>query len=141
MSPKPARRTPRTSEVARHPIKPDVAPATQLQEASINTQKPRKSLSSAETNGVHPTPPARKPAYALPPASGPPGLSVRGTQEAYAQIEAREQSPIDMPGFEGPRQEWHDRSRKRALDVNVKEDARRKVRLHFRFLNAQQLTY
>ncbi|KAF2151128.1 SNF2 family DNA-dependent ATPase domain-containing protein [Myriangium duriaei CBS 260.36] len=71
-----------------------------------------------------PTPPS----YALPPATGPPELTVKGTEEAYAAIEAKDLSDVEMPGFEHPWEEWRQRSRKRMVEIEFKEAVRRKRR-------------
>lgn len=55
---------------------------------------------------------------------------MKATEVAYAELERRELSDVEEPGFEAPREEWKQRSNKRALDVYSKESAKRKVGFH-----------
>ncbi|KAF2172772.1 hypothetical protein M409DRAFT_35456 [Zasmidium cellare ATCC 36951] len=70
------------------------------------------------------------PTSALPPQTGPPSLTIRDTEAAYKEIEARDLSDVevDMPGIEVPRTEFQQRTTKRALENEVAETVKRKRR-------------
>jgi chromatin-remodeling ATPase INO80 len=72
-------------------------------------------------------PSARPP---LPPQTGPPGLSIRETEAAYAKIQTQDQSDVevDVPGMEVPKDDYANRSRKRTLELEIAESDRRKKR-------------
>ncbi|KAF2861903.1 hypothetical protein K470DRAFT_213883 [Piedraia hortae CBS 480.64] len=65
-----------------------------------------------------------------PPDEDPPGLTIRDTEKAWREIEAREKSDptVDIPGMETLREEWTQKSNKRLLDAVVAETAKRKRR-------------
>ncbi|PNS18616.1 hypothetical protein CAC42_5155 [Sphaceloma murrayae] len=87
---------------------------------------PPRARADSNANGVPPKPSA--PSWGgLPSASGPPDLSVRATEEAFAQIEANELSDVEGPGFEAQFEEWKSRSQKRTLDIEFKEFNKRKA--------------
>ncbi|KAF2226673.1 SNF2 family DNA-dependent ATPase domain-containing protein [Elsinoe ampelina] len=84
----------------------------------------------ASANGAPPKPAA--PAWgSAPVSSGPPDLTVRGTEQAFAEIEAMDLSKVDMRGFEDQHREWKERSRARKLDVEFREGLKRKRRHEF----------
>ncbi|KAF4555426.1 Chromatin-remodeling ATPase INO80 [Elsinoe fawcettii] len=85
---------------------------------------------AAAANGATPKPPAAAWGTA-PVSSGPPDLTVRGTEEAYAEIEAMDINNVNGPGFESQFEEWKSRSRERTLDIEFREGLRRKRRLDF----------
>jgi chromatin-remodeling ATPase INO80 len=64
------------------------------------------------------------------PPPGPPGLTVRDTEAAWKEIEARDLSDVeaDGPTYEQPRQEWQARSQKRTLELELTEGMKRKRR-------------
>ena len=72
-------------------------------------------------------PPARPP---LPPQTGPPTLTIRDTEAAYAEIQARDLSDVeaDVLGLEGPKVEYTNRTLKRTLELEVTEALKRKRR-------------
>jgi len=126
--PKPARKASRSIDESHAPIKAEIMPTTPVPDAPASSYAARrKSGPKQNTNGASPalaqTPPA-------PPnlPRGPPGLTVRATEEAFAQIEAREHSPIDVPGLEGAKQDYKDRVRKHTMELDAKENTKRKVR-------------
>ena len=104
----PARKPSRTSSISQPPrIK---------QEPSESSRPPTSGQASARP--------------ALPPQTGPPGLTIRDTEAAFAEIQTRDQSDVeaDVPGMEGPRNEFNSRSRKRTLELQIAEGERRKKR-------------
>jgi len=66
----------------------------------------------------------------MPPQTGPPGLTIRDTETAWKEIEARDLSDVeaDIPGMDMPRQEWAQRSHKRTLELEIHEGVKRKRR-------------
>jgi len=75
----------------------------------------------------------RAPPALVPAALGPPGLTVRATEEAFARIvESADASDLEEPGFEAMRGQWTKRGSKRTADIEAREDEKRKVRLLFR---------
>ncbi len=73
----------------------------------------------------------QKPAAPLAlPSNGPPSLTIRDTEKAYAEIEARELSDVevDVPGMDVPKEEYGRRTHKRTLELEVEESLRRKRR-------------
>lgn len=113
-SPERARKATKVASPVSH-VKAEIAPAIPVQGVP-------------QSNGAQPVqPPAAAASLPLPPPTGPPGLTVKAVEEAYAEIEKGDLSDIEAPGFEMPEQEWHSRSKKRALEVQVKEGTRRKV--------------
>lgn len=112
-------------------IKAEVAPSTPMQEISApNGHHPQRSEPKGDRNGDagdHPT--MEPPSYPLPITNGPPGLTVRATEEAYAEIEAQALSDVEAPGFEAPFSEWKSRIQKRHVDISAKESSKRKVHL------------
>ncbi|SMR56678.1 unnamed protein product [Zymoseptoria tritici ST99CH_1E4] len=72
---------------------------------------------------------ARAPPAVLPP-TGPPSLTIRDTEAAYKEIEARDLSDVevDMPGMDVPKQEWVQRTHKRGLEHEIAESMKRKRR-------------
>lgn len=78
---------------------------------------------SAAAPPVYPVPPPQ-----LPTTSGPPGLTVKATEEAYAAIlEKADTSDLEEPGMEGMKVQWHQRSAKRAAETEAREGDKRKV--------------
>ncbi|KAL1302510.1 hypothetical protein AAFC00_002898 [Neodothiora populina] len=62
-------------------------------------------------------------------AIGPPGLTVRATEEAFATIMDRaDTSDLEEPGFEAMKDQWYKRSSKRAAETEAKESEKRKRR-------------
>ncbi|GAM90862.1 hypothetical protein ANO11243_089080 [Dothideomycetidae sp. 11243] len=120
----------RTPEVSQPPlVKSVVSPLIRQAEKPISRASPKPPKPEAETNGrSRQSSQAATPPYPLPPATGPPDLTVRGTEAAFADIEAKDLSDVEMPGFEAPQEEWRQRSRKRALEIEFKEALRRKRR-------------
>lgn len=110
------------TDIAVEPTLPTRPPASVAPAVEPSPPKAASSVVSRQNS----TPSAPAP-YPLPSVSGPPDLSVRATEAAFAEIEAREDSDVDMPGFEAPREEYRSRSQKRALDMDYKEAMRRKV--------------
>ena len=66
----------------------------------------------------------------LPPVTGPPSLTVRETEAAYAEIQAQELSDVehDVPGIEGPKEEYIQARRKRTIELEANEYLKRKKR-------------
>ena len=119
----------------REPIKPYIAPQPAgapepyPAPAPINPAVPDVSI-KRETNGdgvAAPIPAANYP-------TGPPGLTVEATEEAFAEIERQELSDLDTSEFETPLQAYMEMSRKRTREVDQKENMRRKVCRHTRLL-------
>ena len=129
------RKTPKPADEGQTRVKSETAPVAQSQDiAQPNGYTPSNRRSSKPTpNGDYPTH-ALPVAQAPPPLSGPPGLTVRQTEEAIEQIEAQELSDVEQPGSLGSlqyynelRDEYRSRSRKRMIELEYKEDGRRKV--------------
>jgi DNA helicase INO80 len=63
--------------------------------------------------------------------TGPPSLTIKDTEAAYREIEARDLSDIEdeaTEGFDGPRLDYQQRSHKRALELEIAEGLKRKRR-------------
>ncbi|THX14365.1 hypothetical protein D6D13_03197 [Aureobasidium pullulans] len=116
----------RSPERAREPVKPYLAPhPVPVPEAYPAPAAPAIDSSNIkrERNGDVPSAPA--PATNYP--TGPPGLTIEATEEAYAEIERADMSDVDAPGFEGPQVAWVQRSAKRMVEIEQKEMGKRKV--------------
>ena len=66
----------------------------------------------------------------LPPPTGPPSLTIRDTEAAYGEIQARDLSDVeaDVPGMEGPRNDYSQRNHKRTIELEHAESNKRKRR-------------
>ncbi|KAF2768710.1 SNF2 family DNA-dependent ATPase domain-containing protein [Teratosphaeria nubilosa] len=64
------------------------------------------------------------------PQQGPPGLTVRDTERAWKEIEARDESDVeaDLQEFQVPKHEWIQRTHKRTLELDITEGMKRKRR-------------
>jgi len=72
----------------------------------------------------------RAPPALVPAAHGPPGLTVKATEEAFARIvDSGDASDLEEPGFETMRGQWAKRGKKRTADIETKETEKRKVRI------------
>ena len=74
-----------------------------------------------------PAPPSRPP---LPPQTGPPGLTIRDTEAAFREIEARDLSDVEasVPGMQVPHNDYGQRRHKRTLELEIGERDKRKRR-------------
>ena len=128
-SPRIVRKASKSIDGPQPKIKAEMAYTAPLQD--LSGAHDYSSISAAprpERNGDHPLlPQATPPKQPLPPLTGPPGLTAQATEEAYAIIEARDLSDVEMSNFDGARNEYRLRSNKRAIEVDVKEGAKRKV--------------
>ncbi|KAK3676424.1 putative DNA helicase ino80 [Recurvomyces mirabilis] len=72
----------------------------------------------------------RPPRPQAPIQTGPPGLTIRDTEAAWVEIQAQDMSDLEeeVPGMEPQKQEWHQKSRKRTLELGVTEGMKRKRR-------------
>ncbi|KAF2716945.1 SNF2 family DNA-dependent ATPase domain-containing protein [Polychaeton citri CBS 116435] len=95
--------------------------------SSANQPTPRVKQESAD---VAPQPPKPRKSSKRRSQRGPPGLTVRSTELAYYEIESGDLSDveIEVPGLDGPKQEFLQRSRKRTLQDEVEEATLRKRR-------------
>lgn len=77
-----------------------------------------------------PPPPQSSSRPILPPQTGPPGLTIRDTEAAWKEVEARDLSDLeaDVPGMDVPKQDWAQRSHKRTLELEITEGMKRKRR-------------
>nr|OQO20434.1 hypothetical protein B0A51_14666 [Rachicladosporium sp. CCFEE 5018] len=77
---------------------------------------------------VHQPPPQRRPLP--PPPTGPPSITIRDTERAYAEIEAQDLSDVEveLPIFERTKYFYNKNSNKRALEIQVAETIKRKRR-------------
>ncbi|TKX25485.1 putative DNA helicase INO80 [Elsinoe australis] len=110
------------------PIQAEMPSAAPVQASRAPHYSPPRNRVDPVANGMPPkpaAPPARAP---LPSASGPPELSVRATEAAYAEIEAQEASDVEGPGYEAQFDEWKSRSQKRVHEIDYKEASKRKRR-------------
>lgn len=113
-------------------IKPETVVATPLRELTAANGLSDLDNAKVERNsdyGNYAPPAATPPSFPLPLPTGPPGLNVKATEDAYIALEAHELSDVEGPGFEGARDQWRQRSHKRTLDVDAKEAGKRKVTL------------
>lgn len=127
-APVPAAQAEIKSEFAAAPARAEREPS-----ATVNGLQIYERRSKPDRNGdIAPKPPSTTttPAPRAGAAiSGPPGLSVKATEEAYAQIaETLDLSDIEDDGFTTMRQQWLQRSHKRCAEMEAKEGERRKVR-------------
>jgi len=65
-----------------------------------------------------------------PPQTGPPNLTIKDTEQAWAEIQARDLSDVEAEGrwIAGPKEDYNELSKKRTLDLDVHEGHRRKRR-------------
>lgn len=84
---------------------------------------PPQTPAQRQTSAQHKPPSVQAP-------TGPPGLTIRDTEAAYAEIQAKDLSDVeqDVPGLEVPKAEWATRSLKRSLELGVQESMKRKRR-------------
>lgn len=75
-------------------------------------------------------PPASSKAKAPLPVTGPPSLTIRDTEAAYAEIQARELSDVeaDVPGIDVPKKLYAQQTHKRTLELENTEGVKRKSR-------------
>lgn len=105
--------------------------------SSTNGSHTPKTLPKQIQNGTRPSHPSTSSqTISSKPPDGPPGLTTRATEHAFAEIEARELSDVDMPEFDVARDEYMERVQKRALEFAVTEGMKRKVRFSRSFLIA-----
>ena len=81
--------------------------------------------------GASPLPqPTLQPHLPHPAQTGPPGLTIRDTEAAYREIEARDLSDVegDMSGVEMMKQDYTKRTHKRSLESEIAESVKRKRR-------------
>ncbi|QIW98589.1 hypothetical protein AMS68_004107 [Peltaster fructicola] len=72
---------------------------------------------------------AAPPRAPLPPQTGPPGLTWRDTEKAYADIQAQEYPDnADDPEFAQSKEQWLVATKKRTLELSIVENKRRKRR-------------
>lgn len=138
-------------------VKSEIAPPTAIQEVAATNGLPARDTVKLERNGVAAPPPLNTATPSTPSATtqstppapqrlppgitGPPGLTVHKTEEAYLDIERAEASDVEAPGFEMLQQQWQDRGLKRAADVDTREAGKRKVNIrNSRALLEPQLT-
>jgi len=74
-----------------------------------------------------------KPDYSISDMSGPPNLTVAGTEQAYLEIEQQDLSDVEGPGFERSFDQWASRSKKRVIELEYQESVRRKVSILYLF--------
>ena len=137
VAPPPAPAPPSPEKVVREPPAPaSVAPIA----IKIEAAPPHVERAVAATNGSSAKDgrngetsktrsPAASPFPAVTGALGPPGLTVRATEEAFAAIVDRgDASDLEEPGFEAMRDQWTLRTHKRAAETEAREGEKRKVR-------------
>ncbi|KAK4621961.1 Chromatin-remodeling ATPase INO80 [Fulvia fulva] len=116
-------------------LAPPPPPAAPAPAKAASRKASRASSASHQSGRVKDgvPPPLVAPQHAPPiavPQTGPPSLTIRDTEAAYKEIEQRDLSDVeaDMPGIEGPKVEWVNRTHKRALDLEIAEQHKRKRR-------------
>jgi len=130
--PKPvSRKTARASNAAQQ-IQP------RIKEEAVEPARARTSSDShAAVQPLHPHPQAHPPTVMArppppppPPQTGPPGLTVRDTEAAWAEIQAQDLSDVetDLPELQVQKEEWEQRSNKRTLELEITESMKRKRR-------------
>ncbi|KAK5119990.1 hypothetical protein LTR85_007066 [Meristemomyces frigidus] len=107
---------------ASHQIQPRVKQET--------AEQARQAPEKMPIQPAQPPPPQMSTRPILAPQTGPPGLTMRDTEAAWKEIEARDLSDVeaDVPGMGGPKQEWATRSHKRTLELEITESVKRKRR-------------
>ena len=123
--PRPARKASRSIDESHASIKTEMMPSTPVADVPVDSYSSRRSISKPDANETSLATAPTSPILNLP--RGPPGLTVGATEEAFAQIEAREHSPIDVPGLEGAKDDYRQRVRKHTLELDAKENTKRKV--------------
>ncbi|KAF2484643.1 SNF2 family DNA-dependent ATPase domain-containing protein [Neohortaea acidophila] len=116
----PSRKASRASSLSTSqlpPVKPELLDAARAP-ATPTAQPPAASARSSQP----PPPPPQQP--------GPPSLTIRDTEAAWAEIEKQDLSDveIEVPGMEALRKEYAARSHKRTLELEVTESMKRKKR-------------
>lgn len=130
----PAPAPPSPEKIAPAPLAPtsSAAPAhIKIESAPSNTEHDTtitNGLHSHERRSKHERDHPPEPASVVPVAMGPPGLTVRATEEAFAGIiEQADTSDVDEPGFEPMKDQWIKRSMKRVAEMEAREGDKRKV--------------
>lgn len=122
----PEKSTPAATVTASTHVKIESAPTPAVRDISVTN-----GVHSQDRRTKHERDGGTEDAVAEVTQTGPPGLSVKATEEAYAQImEQAELSDVDEPGFEAMRQDYYKRSMKRSADVDMREYEKRKVKLY-----------
>ncbi|KAF1346725.1 SNF2 family DNA-dependent ATPase domain-containing protein [Delphinella strobiligena] len=116
---------PAPASVSHQDIKIESTPTDSERDRRLKQERSGEPVqASAAAPPVYPVPPPQ-----LPTTSGPPGLTVKATEEAYAAIlEKADTSDLEEPGMEGMKVQWHQRSAKRAAETEAREGDKRKRR-------------
>ena len=105
-------------------------PSRKTSRASSISQAPARIKQEPHETSRPPTsgqPASRAP---LPPQTGPPGLTIRDTEAAYAEIQAADLSDVEVNdrGMEWHKNEFAVKTRKRTLELEIAEGKMRKKR-------------
>ncbi|KAK5706763.1 putative DNA helicase ino80 [Elasticomyces elasticus] len=116
-------------------VESTITPRSSGRKASRTSNASQRGNSDAGPSKVaippaHPPPAQPHSRPPLPPQTGPPGLTVRDTEAAWADICAMDLSDVESenPLYTQQALEWSSRSRKRTLEIGAVEAGRRKRR-------------
>jgi len=120
----------KVDNVSRAPKQPTSRKQSRTSSASQSGARGKTTPHDIQDPSMGPVSSTQTAAPRPPPQTGPPSLTIRDTEAAYREIEARDLSDVevDTPGIEAPRLEFKQRTHKRALENEIAEAAKRKRR-------------